>query len=177
MTEHKEKACADSFLFEKAVGLIHHVACVQWISDFSWALENKDTSTMGWILPLKSEPRLWFNGSRMRPNWHGLRHFLTITIKKKKGKERISYRDFCVCLTTQQLWATRQTFHTMVMQKVISHCSTGRKEALKVASVCSQERSIPIMSPPFPGEKKQAVAKARAEEDNCAWLYIQVPDW
>lgn len=58
--------------------------------------------------------------------------------------------------------------------KCHEHCSAGRKEVLKVASTCSQQRSMPMLSPPHPG-RTQIVAKARAEEDNWAWPYHQVP--
>lgn len=95
----------------------------------------------------------------MRPNWHGLRRFLAITTQKKgKGlpdNQQLSHHGHLKC-------------H--------EHCSTGRKEALKVASACSWQRSIPMLSPSYP-VSNQIVVKARAEEDNWAWPYHQVPKW
>lgn len=123
-----------SFPFEKAVNLIHHLAWVQWITGLSWVLENKATSTMGWILPQLSqlETRLWLNGSRMRPNWHSLRHFLAITTKKKAKDEQVTETSVCAWQPNSFEQQGR-----LFPPPRPEHCSIGRKEASKVASACS----------------------------------------
>lgn len=131
---------------------------------------------MGWILPQLNqlEARLWWKGRKMRPNWHGLRCFLAITTKKRQRINRLQ-RLLCLPDNLTALSSKTDPSHHSYL-KCHEHCSIGRKEALKVAPACLQQRSIPMLSPPYPG-RNQVVATARAEEDNRAWPYHQVPEW